>query len=188
MQRVMLSEKPTAVLDACVLYPEHLRDFLLRLASAEAYLPFWTEQIRDEWTRNLLENRTDISPERLGRVRRNMNFHFPTALVQGYEPLISTLSLPHLMDRHVLAAAIHAKAECIITFNLDDFPESILQHHKIEALSPDEFVSRLIRKHPNRVIVGARNHRQGLTRPAMSPSEYTEMLENQGLAMSVAFL
>ena len=39
----------SAVLDACVLYPVHLRNFLLGLGHDEAFLPFWTEEIQDEW-------------------------------------------------------------------------------------------------------------------------------------------
>ncbi|WP_330313101.1 PIN domain-containing protein [Streptomyces sp. NBC_00523] len=35
-------------------------------------------------------------------------------LVKGYEPLIDVLELPDKDDRHVLAAAIRAKAQVIV--------------------------------------------------------------------------
>lgn len=49
----------TVVFDACVLYPAPLRDFLLRLAISGLFSAKWTEQIHDEWTRNLLHSRPE---------------------------------------------------------------------------------------------------------------------------------
>ena len=65
---------------------------------------------------------SDLSREKLERTRRLMDQHIPRALVEGYEPLIPTLSLPDPDDRHVLAAAVHAGAGAIITFNLPCLP------------------------------------------------------------------
>ena len=126
--------------------------------------------------------------ESLERTRRNMHTRFPNSLVQGYEAIIPTLLLPDPNDRHVLAVAIHARAECIITFNLDDFPKSVLQHHEIEVVPPDEFVLRLIRKVPVLVIQIAKNHRLSLSHPPLSVNEYLAMLEKQRLPKTVAFL
>lgn len=52
-----------ALLDACVLYPAPIRDLLLHLADANLYKPKWTDRIHEEWTRNLLLNRTDLTAE-----------------------------------------------------------------------------------------------------------------------------
>jgi hypothetical protein len=49
----------TVILDACVLYPAPLRSFLLYLAQTGLFRAKWTEQIHDEWIRNLLTNRPD---------------------------------------------------------------------------------------------------------------------------------
>lgn len=57
----------------------------------------------------------------------------------GHEPLIEGLKLPDPDDRHVLAAAIKAGAQVIVTRNLKDFPETDLQPWDIEAQSPDAF-------------------------------------------------
>jgi len=46
-----------AVLDANVLYPAPIRDFLLRLAEADLFIPKWSDEIHNEWVRNLLKNR-----------------------------------------------------------------------------------------------------------------------------------
>ena len=41
------------VLDACVLFSKTLTDALLYPAVVDAFLPYWSPAIRDEWTRNL---------------------------------------------------------------------------------------------------------------------------------------
>ena len=55
----------TAVLDACVLYPAPIRDILLNLADLDIYSPKWSEIIQEEWIRNLLENRPDLSKPKM---------------------------------------------------------------------------------------------------------------------------
>jgi hypothetical protein len=46
----------------------------------------------------------------------------------------------HPKDRHVLAAAVRANAEVIVTFNLSDFPEPTLKPYDIAAIYPDDFL------------------------------------------------
>lgn len=58
-----------AVLDACVLYPPSLRDLLLWLARVRVYAPRWTEQVHDEWTRNVLLNHPQLTAAQLDRTR-----------------------------------------------------------------------------------------------------------------------
>ena len=92
------------------------------LALSDLFRARWSNDIHEEWIRNLLEDRPDLTRERLERTRDKMNSHIRGCLVTGYEPLIAGLTLPDPDDRHVLAAAIRASAEVIVTFNLKDFP------------------------------------------------------------------
>ncbi len=57
-----------------------------------------------------------------------------------YEPLVEGLKLPDPADRHVLAAAIKAGAQVIVTANLKHFPATDLREWDVEAKSPDDFV------------------------------------------------
>jgi hypothetical protein len=57
----------TAVYDACVLYPAPLRDFLMWLGLSGRFRARWSARIHDEWKRNLLINRPDLSAEQLDR-------------------------------------------------------------------------------------------------------------------------
>ncbi len=113
---------PTALLDANVLYPAGLRDLLLRLADRYLFAPLWSADIHAEWMRSLLAGRPDIDASVLDRPREVMDDHFPDALVDGYEDIAAGLDLPDPDDHHVLAAAIHGRANVIVTRNLRDFP------------------------------------------------------------------
>ena len=114
-----------AVLDACVLYPAPLRDFLLHLTVLDVFSARWTEKTHQEWIRNVLKDRPDIKASQLERTRKLMDLHARDCIVSGYEYLIEGVELPDPDDRHVLAAAIHSGAKAIITFNLRDFPDNI---------------------------------------------------------------
>jgi hypothetical protein len=96
----------TVLYDACVLYPNYLRDLLIQLATTDLFRAKWTEQIHDEWTRNLLKNRPNITPEQLQGLRQKINQSTPDCLVTSFEYLIPSLNLPDPNDRHGLAAAI----------------------------------------------------------------------------------
>ena len=104
----------TVVYDADVLYPSTLRDLLIRLAQAGLVQAKWTDQILDETFRNTQRNRPDLDPRNLDRTRELMLRAVRDCLVKGYEPLIDVLDLPDPDDRHVLAAAIKARAQLIV--------------------------------------------------------------------------
>jgi len=45
---------PTAIIDACVLYSAPVRDLVVRLTQAGLLKARWTDEIHDEWMRNVL--------------------------------------------------------------------------------------------------------------------------------------
>ncbi len=79
----------TALYDACVLYPAPLRDLLMRLALTDLYRAKWTEAIHEEWMRNVLKDRPDLSRAHLERTRELMNAHVRDCLAAAflYPPL-----------------------------------------------------------------------------------------------------
>jgi predicted nucleic acid-binding protein len=157
-------EQPvTAVYDANILYPAPLRDLFIRLAQAGLVRARWTEAIHEEWSRNVLKDNPRLSAERLARTRTLMNEAVRDCLVTGYEDLIPSLSLPDPDDRHVLAAAIRASADLIVTYNLTDFPAATLARFDIEALHPDDFLVGLLDLAPG--VVCAAVKRVCKTRP-----------------------
>lgn len=176
---------PIVVYDACVLYPAPLRDLLLHLALADLFRAKWTSAIHEEWMRNVLADRQDITLTQLTRTRDLMNLHVRDCLVTGYEKIMPTLSLPDPNDHHVLAAAISASVSIIVTFNLKDFPAKILRKYEIEAQHPDEFVSNLIDTAPAIVCSAVRTLRANLKKPAIDAESYLNTLERQSLAETV---
>jgi PIN domain len=176
------------VYDACVLYPAPLRDLFVQLATVRIFQAKWTELIHDEWTRNLLIKRPDLNVDRLARLRILMNESVPDALVTDFEHLIPSLELPDLDDRHVFAAAITANANIIVTFNLKDFPASILHRHGIVAKHPDVFLSDLIEQNPEQVLEAVEKIRSRLKNPPQTFNNYLETLVKQGLQNSVVML
>jgi hypothetical protein len=117
-----------------------------------------------------------------------MNRHVSDCLVTGYEALIPTLTLPNPDDRHVLEAAIHGQAEMIETYNLGDFPASVLVGYGIEAVHPDEFIARLWDEQPDSVLTASRLHRASLREPPKAAAEYLTTLEQCRLIETVARL
>jgi PIN domain len=174
--------------DACVLYSASIRDLLVRLALSDLFQARWTDEIHDEWIRNVLANRPDISPASLLRCRQLMDAHVPDCLISGYEAIIPTLTLPDADDRHVLAAAIHAGATFIVTFNLSDFPAPVLAEFNVEAIHPDSFISGLCNEHIDAVAEAARLQRAGLKNPPKSPAEYLATLKESNLPKTAACL
>ena len=170
-----------ATLDACVLYPAPLRDFLMRLAVSQMYEPRWSREIHEEWIRNLSEDRADLTREKLERTRDLMDAAIPAANVTGYEELIAGISLPDSDDRHVLAATIHGKATVSVTLNLRDFPKSALEEFGVTPLHPDEFVCALFREKPRDMIAAIARHRGMLHKPPKSAAEYVATLRQNGL-------
>lgn len=173
--------EPIAVLDACVLYPAPLRDFLMHLSLLDAFRARWTEEIHHEWIGNLLVNRPDLKPEQLERTRQLMNANTRDAVVENYENLIDALKLPDPDDRHVLAAAIRANASVIVTFNLRDFPAKHLAPFQIEAIHPDVFSMSLIEADQESVLTAAQRQWRSLKNPPKPLAEFLETLKNCGL-------
>jgi predicted nucleic acid-binding protein len=134
-----------ALLDTCVLYPAYLCDTLLRIAEAEAYRPLWSADVLNELRRNVVE--AGIPADRVDRRIAHMARSFPDAMVSGYESLIDGMTNDP-KDRHVLAAAVRANAEVIVTFNVRDFPEPALKPYDILVVHPRRLPARPTRPLP----------------------------------------
>lgn len=177
----------TAVLDANVLYPAPLRDFLLQLAFDGLFIPKWSVQIQNKWTRNVLLNRPDIAPEKLVRTTLLMNRAFPNANVSGFESIAPKVS-NHPKDAHVLATAIHTKANVIVTFNLRDFVTAEADSLFVPAVHPDDFTFQLLDENPVEFLSAIRDLHLRLVRPKPSMDDYMDKIEKCGLIKSTRAL
>lgn len=133
---------PVAVLDANVLYPQWLRDVMLTLAAEGSFQPAWSRQIIDEMRRNVLRNHPEIDPDRFDAVTvGTLHRAFPDAWIEVPEDLIAQMdNAPD--DRHVLAVAVRASAEVIVTENTADFTSSrFIGSDQISVQTPATFLS-----------------------------------------------
>jgi hypothetical protein len=102
-----------------------------------------------ELRRNVIER--GVREERVDRRIGEMVRSFPDAMVTGYESLIDGMTNDP-KDRHVLAAAVRANAEVVVTFNLADFPEAALKPYDVFAVHPDEFLLDQLDLYPAQTI------------------------------------
>ncbi len=145
----MMPSSLVAVTDTCAIFPQTLRDLLLRAAEAGLYRLRWSEEILDELGRNLREDR-GLAEEQTKHLLTEMRRAFPEATVSGYERLVGSMT-NHPGDRHVLAAAVQAAAHVIVTDNLKDFPDEALTPFNVEAHPPDVFLEFLLDRHPDQM-------------------------------------
>ncbi len=180
------SPKFTVVLDACVLYPAPVRDILLSLAAEGLFKPKWTGIIQDEWVRNLLIKRNDLSEAALKATTQAMNQAFPDSNVENFEDLIPAFNLPDEDDRHVLACAVRSNADLIATFNLKDFPGSELAKYDIQVQNPDELISNLIDLNEELSCKAFTKMVKRLKNPPKTKQQILETFINCGLSISAA--
>jgi hypothetical protein len=157
----------SALLDACVLFPSAQRDTLLDAAQAGFYLPRWSEEILAELARNLVADRDTVGPEKAARLLAAMRRHFAEAEIRDFDELIPLMT-NHPKDRHVLAAAVHAGVNVLVTDNLRHFRLAALDPHGIVALSADEFLTQLFDSDPDQMTQLLINQAAGYRAPTMT--------------------
>ncbi|HPU53796.1 MAG TPA: PIN domain-containing protein [Burkholderiaceae bacterium] len=177
----------TAILDACVLYPALVRDVLLSLAHADLYSAKWTSHIRDEWVRSKLRDHPDRERQIVSAAQA-MEVAISDCLVRGYEHLIEGLQLPDPDDRHVLAAAIAGHADAIVTLNVKDFPQDVLDAFGVEIQTPDEFVLNQLMLDKVRAAAAIKRMRTRWQRPQMDAQAMVSLFERRGLHQTAAHL
>jgi predicted nucleic acid-binding protein len=143
----------SVVLDACVLVPVSLCDLLLRLAEEPAvYRPLWSDQILTELTKALRAKLHRTAAEAAWR-RKQMTEAFPEAMVTFPAELLKAAEcIPDKNDRHVLAAAIMARANTIVTQNIKHFPRNCIERFGVLVQTADDFLTQQYHLHPQLIL------------------------------------
>jgi hypothetical protein len=165
----MLPAPFIVVVDANVLFPFTLRDTPLRAAAADFYQLRWSRHILDETERNLVLTGT-MPADKAKRLRAVMERYFPEAMVTGYEPLVAAMK-NDAKDRHVVAAAVKAGAQVVVTANLKHFKP---MPDGVEAQSCDEFFCNLFDLGPDRLVELLSEQAADLRKP---PVTFEELLD-----------
>jgi len=178
--------RPVVVLDACVLYPAAQRDFFMWLAAGGAIQAHWTNEIHEEWMRNV-ERDYHVARSVLERVRRLMDRAAGDALIGRYRQHQSLFAKTDTKDRHVAAAAVAARKRSevdivkIITWNVGDFDRKELAKVGVVAETPDAFLCRLLADSPEDVITALVRMQNNLRHPRKTTRECVDTLAAQGL-------
>ena len=123
------------VLDTCVLMPPVLCDCLLSVAKAGFFRPLWSDRILAEWAHASARRGFDASA-----MIDAATAAFSAARQPAAPGIEARLHLPDDNDNHVLAIAIAAGADVLITWNAADFPRGTLAAEGIQRRDPDGFL------------------------------------------------
>jgi hypothetical protein len=161
-----MEETLAVVIDACVLVNFSVCDTLLRLAEPpRLYEPVWSDDIMRETTRTL-GNKVGWPSTLINHFESELRANFPEAWIEGYEPFIPFMNNDE-KDRHVAAAATHAGASIILTFNLRHFQPEHLDPFGIRAFHPQVFLIQLFRR--DQALVLAKLRQQAADRNRTLP-------------------
>lgn len=174
------------VLDACVLVPVTAADTLLRLAEREMYRPVWSERILDEAKRAVESLHPELSTEQIDHRFDCMDEAFEDASISGWESLEGSIVLPDENDRHVVACALVAGADAIVTNNIGDFPDKTLAPLNIEVIRLDDFLLDIFDLVPEEFAAVIREQASDAMRPPLSASEVLDNLAAAGAPETAA--
>ncbi|MDO6962831.1 PIN domain-containing protein [Rhizobium alvei] len=172
---------PRILIDANVLYRTRLRELLLAQASTGLVRPLWSVRIIEECASGLVRNGALDGAAREGFIT---SLSAPAYIASGHEALEGTFGLPDPDDEHVLAAAVHAGAGLILSFNLKDFPVRRLKPLGVRAEMPDSFFLGLLGDRSDSFLDAVEKARATIA-PDLPQEEHFAMLRRAGIPRTV---
>ena len=142
-----------AVIDANILFQRYPRNLVVWLAVERAYRMIASEHIFDEVREHLIERNEAVQGEpRVEAVERTLELiqieldEGPGELVprEPVDARVPSLQANDPDDRHVLAAAVEAGADLIVTHDEGGFDADECQRQGVEVVGLDEFLMRVV--------------------------------------------
>ncbi|MGN6583694.1 MAG: PIN domain-containing protein [Rhizobiaceae bacterium] len=188
----MMANRYTAIIDACVLAGALPRNMILTLAEAGFFRPRWSAKILAETERAIcsihlkhgVADPEAVASRHCDAIKRA----FPEAMIEDYEKLIAGCELPDDDDRHVLAAAIQARASVIVTENTRHFPVEVLGQFNVIASTTDEFLADVIDLYTPGAVAALRAMRQRFKKPEFDAESLLLKMESAGLSQTANLL
>jgi len=181
-----------AVLDTCALVPSLQRDFLLQLATEEAYAPVWGSGILFELDYVLagLHDKRGISDSasRRQHLFGQLKDAFPGSEVHAAKDRDYNYGLNDPDDGHVAHAAIIGKADSIVT---DDrragFSSArVLVEADIETVHPHQFAANTVSAHPHAGVRALQEMSNRRANPPQTPEQILDLLATRHKMTEVA--
>lgn len=148
-------------------------------------LPAWSDLILHEMTCNIVEA-GHATHDQMTHLVNEMTSAFPEAMV----PLAEIKTLESSMtndpkDRHVIATAVAADAEVVVTFNLKHFPTEACEAVGVEAIDPDRFLCDLHDLAPHDIREAIETQAGALTKRRKT---FDELLDDHLVKLVPAFV
>jgi predicted nucleic acid-binding protein len=178
----------TALIDTNVLVGALTRNLLLTLAEAGLFRARWSATTLNEFERAFVKLYGEAERDTAVIQRQRMEAAFPEARIEVRDHLINSLTLPDPDDRHILAAAIDARAGVIVTENTKDFPADRLVPHGIEAVRLDDFLADCIDRADAGAIAAIRRMRLRFQRPDIDADALIRRVDKLGLSETAKML
>lgn len=182
------ADRFTAILDTNVLFGALTRNTLLTLAEAGFYRARWSDVTLDEFERVLPRANPQVSPEVAHRQREQMTTAFAEGTVTVDTRLLAAVELPDAHARHVLAAAIMARAGVIVSNNIKDFPKDTLSRYGITCLTADDFCADCIDLGGAEAVAAIRTMRQRFEKPEIDGQDLIRRYERCGMGQTANLL
>ena len=163
--------------DANILISRTLRDYFVYAARLGALDIHWSDGILDETTRNLIKQ-FDFTTEDAEVLVERLEAFLPSALIEVKKRDQARVAKVEMdaKDRHVLAAALSANAEVLLTQNVRHFPREWMAKHGIELVNAGTLLTRLASDYPD---VLREAHRLGLNSRQQTEERVFEILVDQ---------
>ena len=139
--------KPVAFLDACVLYPQSVRDVFIQFAFDNFYQANWSLKVEQEFVKNVEKNIPSTKGKLVNTIN-NMRKTKPDFLSESSSQTLALISSTKTdkKDIEILSASIDSNCTHLITYNLRDFDISFAAAKAVSIIHPDEFLFQIISK------------------------------------------
>jgi len=171
---------PRVLIDACVLYPTVMREVVLAVAGKGLFTPLWSARILEEWSRAAIK----LGPEGEAQARAEvalLRAAWPEAERPAAPGRMAALWLPDADDIHVLAVAVDASADTIMTLNNKDFPRNILAEQDITRVDPDGYLMGFWPDHSEAITQAANDVLDSARRLSGQPWDMRQLLKKARL-------
>jgi predicted nucleic acid-binding protein len=176
--------------DTNVLYGSATRDIFIELDVGGLISLRWSASVLDELSRALVRTRPDYTVGKALALIAAMTEALPEALVLPPATPPASLTLTDPDDVHVAAAASHGGCPILLTFNIGDFPDTVLSAliPPVQAIHPDTFLVSLMATQAVDLLQAIETIRKRLQKPPMSRVIYADHLTRAGLPRTAELL
>lgn len=171
---------PRILIDTCVLYPTVMREMVLGVARKGVFEPIWSERILEEWARAAIKLGAEGEAQARAEIAM-LRAGWPKASRPAAPQIAQRLWLPDADDIHVLAVAVDAGADMLMTLNAKDFPRGTLAEEGIERIDPDGYLMQLWMATPEPIEAAAAEVLQTARRMSRQTWEMRALLKKARL-------